>query len=50
MKQLIQDFKSGELYVDDLDIPAISKGMVLVENHGWSERNHPIQTSCSEIS
>lgn len=33
MKQLIQDFKSGELYVDDLDIPAISKGMVLVENH-----------------
>jgi predicted dehydrogenase/threonine dehydrogenase-like Zn-dependent dehydrogenase len=33
MKQLIQDFKSGELYVDDLDIPAIAKGMVLVENH-----------------
>jgi predicted dehydrogenase/threonine dehydrogenase-like Zn-dependent dehydrogenase len=33
MKQLIQDFKTGELYVDDLDIPAISKGMVLVENH-----------------
>ena len=32
MKQLIQDFKTGELYVDDLDIPAISKGMVLVEN------------------
>lgn len=32
MKQLIQDFKTGELYVDDLDIPGISKGMVLVEN------------------
>lgn len=32
MKQLIQDFKTGKLYVDDLDIPAISKGMVLVEN------------------
>jgi polar amino acid transport system substrate-binding protein len=32
MKQLIQDFKTGELYVDDLDIPAIAKGMVLVEN------------------
>ena len=32
MKQLIQNFKTGELYVDDLDIPAISKGMVLVQN------------------
>ena len=32
MKQLIQNFKTGELYVDDLDIPAISKGMVLVRN------------------
>ena len=32
MKQLIQNFKTGELYIDDLDIPAISKGMVLVQN------------------
>ncbi len=32
MKQLIQDFKTGDLYVDDVDIPGISKGMVLVEN------------------
>jgi polar amino acid transport system substrate-binding protein len=32
MKQLIQNFKTGELYVDELDIPAISKGMVLVQN------------------
>jgi predicted dehydrogenase/threonine dehydrogenase-like Zn-dependent dehydrogenase len=32
MKQLIQDFKTGDLYVDDVDIPSITKGMVLVEN------------------
>ncbi len=32
MKQLIQDFKSGELYIDDLPMPAISRGFVLVEN------------------
>jgi polar amino acid transport system substrate-binding protein len=32
MKQLIQNFKTGELYVDDVPIPSISGGMVLVEN------------------
>ncbi len=32
MKQLIQNFKTGKLYVDDIPIPGISKGMVLVEN------------------
>tara|TARA_R110002050_G_scaffold275820_3_gene420671 strand:- start:1375 stop:3522 length:2148 start_codon:yes stop_codon:yes gene_type:complete len=32
MKQVIQNFKTGELYVDDVPMPSISKGMVLVEN------------------
>jgi predicted dehydrogenase/threonine dehydrogenase-like Zn-dependent dehydrogenase len=32
MKQLIQNFKTGELYVDDVPMPSISRGMVLVEN------------------
>ncbi len=32
MKQLIQNFKTGELYVDDLPVPALTKGMVLVAN------------------
>lgn len=32
MKQLIQNFKTGELYVDELPAPSISSGMVLVEN------------------
>lgn len=32
MKQVIQNFKTGELYVDEVPIPSISKGMVLVEN------------------
>jgi len=32
MKQLIQNFKTGELYIDDLPVPALSEGMVLVEN------------------
>ena len=32
MKQLIQNFKTGELYVDEVPMPAISDGMVLVEN------------------
>ncbi|NAS31631.1 Gfo/Idh/MocA family oxidoreductase [Flavobacteriaceae bacterium R38] len=32
MKQVIQNFKTGELYVDDVPVPSISKGMVLVEN------------------
>ena len=32
MKQVIQNFKTGELYVDEVPIPGISSGMVLVEN------------------
>ena len=32
MKQLIQNFKTGKLYVDDVPMPSISNGMVLVEN------------------
>src|ERR1035437_5501128 len=32
MKQLIQNFKTGELYVDEVPMPGISRGMMLVEN------------------
>jgi predicted dehydrogenase/threonine dehydrogenase-like Zn-dependent dehydrogenase len=32
MKQLIQNFKTGELYVDEVPMPSVSSGMVLVEN------------------
>lgn len=32
MKQVIQNFKTGELYVDELPPPFLSEGMVLVEN------------------
>ncbi|MGC3947774.1 MAG: bi-domain-containing oxidoreductase [Chryseolinea sp.] len=32
MKQLIQNFKTGKLYVDDVPMPSVSEGMVLVEN------------------
>jgi polar amino acid transport system substrate-binding protein len=32
MKQVIQNFETGELYVDEVPLPSISKGMVLVEN------------------
>jgi predicted dehydrogenase/threonine dehydrogenase-like Zn-dependent dehydrogenase len=32
MKQVIQNFKTGELYVDEVPSPALSRGMVLVEN------------------
>ncbi len=32
MKQVIQNFKTGELYVDEVPVPSISGGMVLVEN------------------
>jgi polar amino acid transport system substrate-binding protein len=32
MKQLIQNFKTGELYVDEIPMPGISSGIVLVEN------------------
>jgi polar amino acid transport system substrate-binding protein len=33
MKQLIQNYKSGELYIDELPVPSISEGYVLVANH-----------------
>lgn len=33
MKQLIQNFKTGKLYVDEVPMPSISEGMVLVENN-----------------
>lgn len=32
MKQLIQNFKTGELYVDEVPMPSLSIGLVLVEN------------------
>src|ERR1035437_3458841 len=32
MKQLIQNFRSGKLYVGEVPMPSISNGMVLVEN------------------
>lgn len=32
MKQLIQNFKTGKLYVDEVPMPSLSEGMVLVEN------------------
>lgn len=32
MKQLIQNFKTGELYIDDVSVPSVSNGFVLVEN------------------
>src|SRR5512133_3319654 len=32
MKQLIQNFKTGDLYVDEVPMPSISSGMVLGEN------------------
>jgi predicted dehydrogenase/threonine dehydrogenase-like Zn-dependent dehydrogenase len=32
MKQVIQNFKTGKLYVDEVPLPSLSKGMVLVEN------------------
>jgi len=32
MKQLIQNFKTGDLYVDELPLPSISRGFVLIEN------------------
>jgi predicted dehydrogenase/threonine dehydrogenase-like Zn-dependent dehydrogenase len=32
MKQLIQNFKTGELYVDEVPKPSLSSGTVLVEN------------------
>ncbi|HEY8396358.1 MAG TPA: hypothetical protein VIK80_00370, partial [Flavihumibacter sp.] len=33
MKQVIQNFKTGELYVDEVPMPKLSSGMVLVENN-----------------
>jgi len=32
MKQLIQNFKTGELKVDEVPMPSLSEGMVLIEN------------------
>jgi predicted dehydrogenase/threonine dehydrogenase-like Zn-dependent dehydrogenase len=32
MQQLIQNFKTGKLYVDEVPLPSLSNGMVLVEN------------------
>ena len=32
MKQLIQNFKTGELYVDEVPMPSMSEGSILVEN------------------
>lgn len=32
MKQVIQNFKTGELYVDEVPLPSLSDGMVLIEN------------------
>jgi len=32
MKQLIQNFKSGDLYIDDLPLPSVNRGFVLVAN------------------
>ncbi|HYW95689.1 MAG TPA: hypothetical protein VE870_08885, partial [Bacteroidales bacterium] len=33
MKQLIQNFKSGELFVDEVPFPSLSEGYILVANH-----------------
>ncbi len=33
MKQVIQDFKSGALFVDEVPAPSVAKGFVLVRNH-----------------
>src|ERR1051326_7806982 len=33
MKQVIQDFKSGALFVDEVASPSLSSGFVLVRNH-----------------
>ncbi|MCC7400718.1 MAG: bi-domain-containing oxidoreductase [Chitinophagaceae bacterium] len=32
MKQVVQNFKTGELYVDEVPLPSLSPGLVLVEN------------------
>ncbi len=33
MKQVIQNFKTGDLFVDDVPVPAARRGFVLVRNH-----------------
>ena len=33
MKQVIQDFKTGDLFVDDVPVPPVAPGYVLVRNH-----------------
>jgi predicted dehydrogenase/threonine dehydrogenase-like Zn-dependent dehydrogenase len=32
LKQLIQNFKTGELYVDEVPVPSLSTGFVIIEN------------------
>ena len=32
MKQVVQNFKTGQLSVEDVPAPALARGMVLVEN------------------
>lgn len=32
MKQLIQNFKTGDLYIDSVPVPSVSDGFVLIEN------------------
>src|SRR4029079_16051410 len=32
MKQIIQNFKTGKLSVEDVPLPSLSKGMVMIEN------------------
>lgn len=32
MKQLIQNFKTGDLYVGEVPLPSLSRGLILVEN------------------
>ena len=53
MKQLIQNFKTGELYVSEIPIPSISEGMVLIENQfslisAGTERN-TVRTAQSNL-
>src|SRR4030042_5624395 len=33
MKQVVQDFKTGDLFVDDVPVPSVTAGFVLVRNH-----------------
>jgi len=33
MKQLIQDLKSGQTYLEDVPVPIVRPGYVLIKNH-----------------